>query len=157
VETCYRQALSSDDSMLLPHLTPGEYLKLRSLGLHTLSQAVHWFQDNSTVQTKPLTPQQTVSLRARVQALAHNRIDLLSPTTPLCPARIGKAIFVHGLRDPISGRPRAWGLQRVIQGAPSEAPHCWIAASDTETPTCQQEFLACLNSWWREATVTNQE
>src|SRR5205823_10296663 len=112
----------------------------------------HWFQDNGTVQSKLLTPQQTVSLRARVQALTHNRIDLLSATTSLYPAGIGTAIFAHALRDPISGRPRAWGLQRVIQGAPSEAPRCWIAASDTETQTCRQEFLACLNSWWREAT-----
>jgi len=157
VETCYRQALSSDDIMLLPHLTPGEYRKLCSLGLHTLSQAAHWFQDNSSVQTRLLTPQQTVSLRARVQALAHNRIDLLSAITSLYPARIATAIFVHALRDPISGRPRAWGLQRLIQGTPAEAPRCWLAASDAETAACQQEFLACLNSWWREATVTGQE
>ena len=33
VDTCSRQAFSTDDIMLLPDLTPGEHLKLRTLGL----------------------------------------------------------------------------------------------------------------------------
>ena len=44
IETCSRQALSTHDIMLLPHLTPGEHLKLHTLGLHTLPQAAAWFE-----------------------------------------------------------------------------------------------------------------
>jgi len=155
-ETCYRQALSTDDIMLLPHLTPGEHLKLRSLGLHALPQAAHWFDDHRTVPPKLLPPQQATSLRARVQALVHNRIDLLTATTSLYPANIATALFVHALRDPLSGRPRAWGLLRINQGTPSEVPQCWIAANDTEVEAGQQQVLTCFDAWWQDASATGQ-
>jgi len=107
-DTCYRQALSTDDIMLLPHLTLGEHLKLRMLGLHSLSQAAHWFQGSIEPCAAPFSPQQTASLRTRLRALLDNRLDVLAETTTLYPTNIAVTIFAHLLRDPISGRPRAW-------------------------------------------------
>ena len=61
-DTCYRQALSTDDVMLLPHLTAGEHVKLRMLGLHTLPQAADWFQEDTERRETPFNPQQATSL-----------------------------------------------------------------------------------------------
>jgi superfamily II DNA/RNA helicase len=155
-DTCYRQALSTDDVMLLPHLTPGEHVKLRRLGLHTLPQASRWFQAGVARREIPLSPQQMTSLRARVRALLDNRLELLEESTTLYPGNIASAIFVHLLRDPISGRPRAWGLHRLAHGVPSEEPHCWIAASEADEPAYQQEFIATLRAWWQGAITTDQ-
>jgi AAA domain-containing protein/PD-(D/E)XK nuclease superfamily protein len=155
-DTCYRQALSTDDVMLLPHLTPGEQLKLRTLGLHTLSQAAHWIQDSDEPGATPFSPQQTASLRARLRALLDNRLDVLDETTTLYPANIGAAIFVHWLRDPMSGRPRAWGLHRLAQETSLAEPRSWIAASDAEEPGCRQAFIATLQDWWQEAIMADQ-
>jgi superfamily II DNA/RNA helicase len=154
--TCYRQALSTDDVMLLPHLTPGEHLKLRTLGLYTLPQAAHWFQDGVEGRETPFSPQQTASLRARVRALLDNRLELLAETATLYPANIATTIFMHLLRDPVSGRPRAWGLHRLTQGAPPEAPHCWVSASEAEESACRQAFIATLRTWWQEAITADQ-
>ena len=87
-DTCYRQALSTDDVMLLPHLTAGEHVKLRMLGLHTLPQAAQWFQEDTERRDTPFSPQQATSLRARVRALLDNRLELLAETTTLYPANI---------------------------------------------------------------------
>jgi superfamily II DNA/RNA helicase len=155
-DTCYRQALSTDDVMLLPHLTAGEHVKLRMLGLHTLGQAAHWFQEGTERRETPFTPQQTTSLHARVRALLDNRLELLAETTTLYPANIAAVIFVHLLRDPISGRPRAWGLHRLAQGVPPEEPRCWVAAHEAEEPAYQQAFIATLRAWWQTAITANQ-
>jgi superfamily II DNA/RNA helicase len=155
-DTCYRQALSTDDVMLLPHLTPGEHMKLRMLGLHTLPQASRWFQAGVERCERPLSPQQMTSLRARVPALLDNHLALLDGSTTLYPANVATAIFVHLLRDPISGRPRAWGLHRLAHGMRPEQPRCWVAASEADEPTCQQEFIATLRAWWQGAITTDQ-
>jgi superfamily II DNA/RNA helicase len=155
-DTCYRQALSTDDVMLLPHLTPGEHLKLRTLGLHTLPQAARWFQDNIEPREAPFSPHQTASLRARLRALLDNRLDVLAETTTLYPANITAAIFAHLLRDPISGRPQAWGLHRLTHGTSLDGPRSWIAAGAAEEPACQQAFIATLRAWWQEAIRTDQ-
>src|SRR5262249_34780101 len=85
VDTCSRQAFSTDDMMLLPDLTPGEHLKLQTLGLSTLPQAVHWLQEAGAAHQNILSPQQVTSLRARVRALTDNRIEVLADTTSLYP------------------------------------------------------------------------
>jgi predicted RecB family nuclease len=149
VDTCYRQALSTDDVMLLPHLTEGEHVKLRLLGLHTLSQAAAWFQEGAERRDTPFSPQQATSLHARLRALLDNRVELLAETTTLYPTNIASVIFVHLLRDPFSGRPRAWGLHRLAQGAPPEEPRCWVAADEPEELACRQAFIATLRAWWQ--------
>jgi superfamily II DNA/RNA helicase len=154
LDTCARQALSTDDIMLTPHLTPGEHCKLRSMGLSTLTQADQWWQDRGGGEsTAPLTPQQAVTLRGRVHALATNHLYVLSDTTALYPANISTAVFVHLLRDAASGRPRAWGLHRlsVHQPAPDDPPQCWIATAETDIPACQEAFMARLRAWWQQA------
>ena len=155
-DTCYRQALSTDDVMLLPHLTAGEHVKLRMLGLHTLPQAAHWFQEDTERRDTPFSPQQATSLGARLRALLDNRLELLAETTTLYPANIAVAIFMHLLRDPLSGRPRAWGLHRLAQGIPPEEPRYWVAAHEAEEPTCQQAFITTLRAWWKTAITADQ-
>jgi hypothetical protein len=155
-DTCYRQVLSTDDMMLLPHLTAGEHMKLRMLGLHTLRQAAHWFQEGTERRETPFTPQQTTSLRARVRPLLDNRLELLAEATTLYSANIAAVIFVHLLRDPLSGRPRAWGLHRLAQGVLPEEPRGWVAAHGAEEPACQQAFIATLRAWWQAAIMADQ-
>jgi superfamily II DNA/RNA helicase len=156
VDTCHRQALSTDDVMLLPHLTAGEHEKLRLLGLDTLPQAAQWFQDGSNRQGRPFSPQQCTSLRARVRAMVDNRLELLAGATTLYPGNIAAVMFVHVLCDPLGGRPRAWGLRRLVQGAPPEEPLCWLAAHESEEPACQQAFIATLRTWWQAAIGDGQ-
>ena len=69
-----------------------------------------------------------------MRALLDNRLELLAETTTLYPANIAATIFVHLLRDPISGRPRAWGLHRLAQDGPPEEPRCWVTAHEAEEP-----------------------
>jgi Lhr-like helicase len=156
VDTCYRQALSTDDVMLLPHLTEGEHVKLHTLGLHTLPQTADWFQEGAERRDTPFSPQQATSLHARVRALMDNRLELLAETTTLYPTNIATVIFVHLFRDPSSGRPRAWGLHRLAQGAPPEEPRCWVAPDETEELACQQAFVATLRAWWQAAITADQ-
>ena len=157
VDTCSRQAFSTDDIMLLPDLTPGEHLKLRTLGLQTLPQAAGWLQAEGTTHQNILSPQQVASLGARVRALTDNRLEVLADTTSLYPGNIGTAIFMHVVRDPRHEQLRVWGLHRSIQGTPSEAPHAWVAAGDDEVVACQQGFVTCLRAWWQEAIAAGQE
>src|SRR5262249_33767581 len=92
VDTCSRQAFSTDDVMLLPDLTPGEHLKLQTLGLATLPQAAHWWQEGrrrpaptqsrqaGAARQNILSPQQVASLGARVHALTDNCLEVLADT-----------------------------------------------------------------------------
>lgn len=156
LDTCYRQALSTDDVMLTPHLTAGEHLKLRSAGLHTLAQATDWAEADDSEQTISFSPQQVTRLRARLRALAYNRVELLSDTTERYPANISSAIFIHLLRDSGNGQPRVWGLQRWSEQTAPDTPLCWIAASEADIATCQQDFVTHLQRWWQEAISTEQ-
>ncbi len=156
VDTCSRQAFSTDDIMLLPDLTPGEHLKLRTLGLQMLPQAARWFQEEGAAHQNILSPQQVASLGARVRALTDNRLEVLADTTSLYPGNIGTAIFMHVVRDPRSEQLRVWGLYRSVQGIPAEAPHIWVAASEDDIAACQQAFTTCLRAWWREAIAAGQ-
>jgi superfamily II DNA/RNA helicase len=156
VDICYRQALSSDDVILLPHLTPGEHLKLRTLGLHTLSRAERWLRTQAEERNTPFSQQQTASLRARVRSLADNRLDVLHPTTALYPANVSTAVFVHLLRDPHSGRPRVWGLHRLSETTGPDTTRCWVAATTEEIPVCQQAFVTHLHAWWHEAITVER-
>ena len=156
VDTCSRQAFSTDDIMLLPDLTPGEHLKLRTLGLSTLPQAARWLQAEGAAHQHILSPQQVASLGARVRALTDNRLEVLADTTSLYPGNIGTAIFMHVVRDPRHEQLRVWGLHRSIQGTPSEAPHAWVAAGEDEVVACQHAFVTCLRAWWQEAIAAGQ-
>jgi AAA domain len=156
VDTCSRQAFSTDDIMLLPDLTPGEHLKLRTLGLSTLPQAALWLQEAGAAHQNILSPQQVASLGARVRALTDNRLEVLADTTSLYPSNIGTTIFMHVVRDPRHEQLRVWGLYRSIQGTPNEPPHVWVAADEDETAACQDAFVTCLCAWWREALATGQ-
>ena len=156
VDTCSRQAFSTDDILLLPDLTPGEHLKLRTLGLPTLPQAAGWFQEEGATHQNILSPQQVASLGARVRALTDNHLEVLADTTSLYPGNIGTAIFMHVVRDPRHERLRVWGLHRGIQGTPAETPYVWVAASEDEVAACQQAFVTCLLAWWQEAIAAGQ-
>jgi replicative superfamily II helicase len=155
LDTCYRQAIATDDVMLVPHLTAGEHVKLRTLGLQTLQEVERWLQNPSESPDTPFSRQQTTSLQARLRAVLENRIEVLQPTTTLFPANISTAIFVHVLRDPRRGQPRVWGLQRLCPETMPEPPQCWIATSPAEQAPCQQHFLAQLHAWWREAMAVD--
>lgn len=156
VETCSRQALSTDDVMLLPDLTPGEHLKLRTLGVHTLAQAASWFQEAAVAQQRLLTPPQMTSLAVRVRALTGNRLEVLADTTSLYPANSTATLFLHVVRDPRHEHLRLWGVHRMVQGAAPAPPLCWVAACETDVMACQEAFVACLRAWWREAIATGQ-
>ena len=156
VDTCYRQALSTHDVMLLPHLTSGEYLKLRHAGLHTLSQAAQWAETESADDTALMSTHQAARLRARIRALDGNCVERLVEHTSLFPANISTVIFVRLLRDPRSGRPRAWGLQRLTDAAEPEPAQCWIAATEGDTAACQEAFCAQLQQWWQAAITADR-
>jgi Lhr-like helicase/predicted RecB family nuclease len=156
VDTCSRQAFSADDIMLLPDLTPGEHLKLRTLGLSTLPQAARRWQEEGAAHQNVLSPQQVASLGARVRALTDNRLEVLADTTSLYPGNIGMAIFLHVVRDPRHEQLRVWGLYRSMQGTPAEAPYVWVAADADEAAACRQAFVDCLRAWWQEAIAAGQ-
>ncbi len=158
IDTCYRQALSTHDVMLLPHLTSGEYLKLRHAGLHTLSQAAQWAETETAADQAPtsMSTQQAAHLRARIRALDSNRVERLAEHTSLFPANISTVIFVRLLRDPRSGRPRAWGLQRLTDAAEPEPARYWIAATEAGAAACQEAFYAQLHQWWQAAITAGR-
>jgi superfamily II DNA/RNA helicase/predicted RecB family nuclease len=155
-DSCYRQALSTDDVMLLPHLTPGEHAKLRSAGLHTLPQVSHWGRAGNDKHPAFLSRQQATRLQARIRALVDNRVEVVTPPTSLYPANISTALFVHLLPDPHSGRPRAWGLLRLPEQTVSDTTRCWVAAAEADIHAAQQAFVAHLRAWWQEAIVAGR-
>ena len=159
VESCYRQALSSSDVMLLPHLSPGALLKLQTAGLQTLPQLLEWAEQTDhagqTDMEEPetaLSPQQTLHMSAQVRGLVHNQIILLNKTTTLYPANISTVIFLSLLRDPRTGRPRGWGLQWLGDNAPPAATRSWIAISQADITSYQQACVEQLQDWWQEAS-----
>jgi len=154
VDTCYRQALSTDDVMLTPHLTPGALLKLQDRDLGSLEAAAEWAQGDAQDDEAPLTGQQAAQLRIKIGALAENRVGLLAPTTSLYPAQIHTVVYLHVLRDPHSGRPRAWALHRWREGGEPEATQCWIAATEAEIATCYEAFYEQLHEWRHAHFVT---
>ena len=151
VDTCYRQALSTGDVMLTPHLTPGGLLKLQTRHLGSLDVATEWAQSDAPDDVEPLTGQQAAQLRRKICALAENRVELLAPETSLYPATISAVLFLHILRNPHSGRPRAWALQRWQVDAEPQAPQCWIAAAEADIPACHEAFYQQLLEWGRDA------
>lgn len=150
LDTCYRQSLSTDDVMLLPHVTPGEYLKLRTAGLHTLAQAAAWARQETTPDQVPMPAQQAARLRTTIRALVDNRVELLSATTSLFPSNISTMLFVHIAPDPRNGRARAWGLQRLTTPETPETTHAWVAATEADIPACHAAFVAQLRHDWQE-------
>ncbi len=156
LDTCYRQSVSTDDAMLLPHLTPGEHLKLRAAGMATLAQAADWVRADEATHDVPVSAQQAARLRAKIRALTENRVELLHDTTSRFPANISTAIFIHLLREPSSGRPRAWGLQRYTEGAPPEPPQSWVAADEADISARQEACCAQLRSWWQDAITADR-
>src|SRR4030095_6273587 len=141
VDTCARQAFSTDDVMLLPDLTPGEHLRLRTLGLSTLPQAARWWQEEGAAHQNILSPQHATSLEARVRALTDNRLEVLTDTTSLYPSNIGTAIFMHVVRDPRYEQLRVWGLHRSVQEIPTGAPDVWVSADEDEVVAFHDAFL----------------
>ena len=151
IDTCRRQALSTGDVMLTPHLTPGALLKLRARHLGSLDAASEWAQGDASDDAEPLTGQQAAQLRRKIRALSENRIELLASETSLYPAEIDAVLLMYILRNPHSGRPRAWALQRWQVDAEPEAPRCWIAASEADIPACHEAFYQHLQQWGRDA------
>ena len=150
LDTCYRQSLSTDDVMLLPHVTAGEHLKLRTAGLHTLAQAADWARQDTAPLQVPMRAQQATRLRASIRALVDNRVELLSATTSLFPANISTVLFVHIARDPRNGQPHAWGLQRLVASETAATTHCWVAHSQADLGSCREAFVATLRHDWQE-------
>jgi replicative superfamily II helicase len=151
VDTCYRQALSANDIMLAPHLTPGAMLKLQDRHLHTLDVAAEWAQSDAQDDAEPLTGQQATQLRTKIRALAENRVGLLAATTSLYPAQISNVVYLHLLRDPHSGRVRAWALHRWREGEEPASTRCWIAATDSDIAACRGAFSQQFLQWGRDA------
>ena len=151
IDTCYRQALSTDDVMLLPHLTPGEHLKLRMAAMHTLPQLASWAQEEHDDHHLPMSTQQVVRLQGRIRALVENRTELLSATTALYPANISTVLFLHALRDPRTGQARAWGLRRLAASDTVGTVRCWVAATEQGIAAAQEALSAHLCEWWHEA------
>ena len=154
VDTCYRQALSADDVMLTPHLTPGALLKLQACDLGSLDVTAEWVQGDVQDDEAPLTGQQAAQLRTKIQALTENRVGLLVPTTSLYPAQINAVIYLHILRDPRSGRPHAWALQRWGDAGEPESTQCWIATTEADITTCHEAFCEQLHEWRHAHFVT---
>jgi superfamily II DNA/RNA helicase/predicted RecB family nuclease len=151
VDTCYRQALSTDDIMLTPHLTPGALLKLQARDLGALDAAAEWAQGDAQDDVEPLIGPQAAQLRTKIRALVANRAGLLAPHTSLYPAQIDTVIYLHMLRDPHSGRPRAWALQRWREAEAPESIQCWIAATEADIAACHEAFYRQLQQWWHDA------
>ncbi len=154
VDTCYRQALSAEDVMLTPHLTPGARLKLQDRHIVSLDGAAEWTQQDPPADEGPFTGQQAAQLRTKIRALVENRVGLLAPVTSLLPARIDTVVYLHILRDPHSGRSRAWALRRCQETGEPEATQCWIAATETDITACHDAFYAQLNAWPHAHFVT---
>jgi hypothetical protein len=151
VDTCYRQALSVDDVMLTPHLTPGALLKLQERHLGALDGAAEWAQSEAQDDVEPLTGQQAAHLRTKIRALVENRVGLLATHTSLYPAQINTVVYLHMLRNPHSGRPRAWALYRWREAEESASTRCWIAATDADIAACHEAFYQQLEQWCRDA------
>ena len=156
LDTCYQQALSTDDVMLLPHLTPGEHVKLRAAGLQTLPQVARWSQETPEHRAVPMGTQQAARLQARLRALTENRTELLPSTTCLYPANISTVLFLQLLRDPRSGQLRAWGLRRLAVQDIADTVRCWVAETEADIATGQEALRTHLRAWWHEAITTER-
>ncbi|WP_089937246.1 DEAD/DEAH box helicase [Candidatus Entotheonella palauensis] len=154
VDTCYRQALSVDDVMLTPHLTAGALLKLQDRDLGSLDVAAEWAHGDAQHDEAPLTGEQAAQLRTKIRALIENRAGLLTSATSLYPARIDTVIYLHILRNPHSGRPRAWALYPWPEAGEPDAITCRIAATEADITACHEAFCQQLLQWRHAHIVT---
>ena len=129
--------------MLLPHLTPGEHLKLRMAAMRTC-QLAGWAQEEHDDHHLPMSTQQAVRLQGRIRALVENRTELLSTTTALYPANISTVLFLHALRDPRTGQARAWGLRRLAASDTVDTVRCWVAATEQDIAAAHEALSAHL-------------
>jgi hypothetical protein len=137
--------------MLTPHLTPGALLKLQARHLGALDVAAEWAQSEAQDDVEPLTGQQAAHLRTKIRALVENHVGLLATHTSLYPAQINTVVYLHMLRNPHSGRPRAWALYRWREAEESASTRCWIAATDADIAACHEAFYQQLQQWCHDA------
>lgn len=63
-------------------------------------------------------------------------------------------VYLHILRDPRSGRPRAWALRRWQESEEPEPIQSWIAATEAEIGACLEALCEQLYAWRRAHVVT---
>lgn len=152
-EHCYREALQTEDILLMPQLTAGALEKLRVLGLKTAAVAGDWFEKSTRESTSNdlFSPTQRVRLAGRLTALRTNRIGLRERKTRLFPANLSAALFIHLVEDPVSGMPRVLGW-RVLDpdGAVIDA-QTWTVADEAELPAVWQAFSEQFLVVWTES------
>lgn len=158
-EYCYRQGLGREDILFLPQLSEGALEKLRSLGIKTveaasgqaLGQAGRAECRNGT--SLELSSRQKERIEGRIEALGTNRIILSKKKTRLYPANISIPVFLHILKDPISGLPRITGLRvpKTLHSARSEGTFAWTILSEKDLRSCRESFLKKFMSIWKGA------
>ena len=151
-EHCYREALQTEDMLLLPQLTAGALEKLRILDLKTVTAAGAWFDAQESTTNDLFSPAQRVRLEGRLAALRTNRIGVRERKTRLFPANLSAALFIHLVEDPVSGMPRVLGWRVVDPDGTVIDTRTWTVADEAELPVVWQAFSARFLTVWSEST-----
>ena len=102
---CYGAALRYEDVQFLPNLTPGRLLKLRRANTSMIEE----IPKNEERIDDIFSSQEQEWLMGTSSAFLKNQIHLRKRRTRLFPANLSCAIFIHLIRDPMTGMPHAVG------------------------------------------------
>ena len=149
-EHCYREALQTEDLLLLPQLTAGALEKLRVLGLRTTVAADEWFDKQEHPTNDLISPAQRVRLAGRLTALRTNRIGLWERKTRLFPANLSAAFFIHLVEDPVSGMPRVLGWRVLDPDGTEIDARTWTVAEEAELLAVGQAFSEQFLADWND-------
>ena len=150
-EHCYREALQTEDMLLLPQLTAGTLEKLRTFGLKTTAAAGAWFDKQESTTNDLFSPTQRGRLAGRLTALRTNRIGLRERKTRLFPANLSAVLFIHLVEDPVSGMPRVLGWRVVDPDGTVIDARTWTVADETELSAVWQAFSERFLTVWGES------
>lgn len=157
-EYCYRIGLENEDILFVPELSEGAFEKLRLTGIKTIrdaSERVRSEAASAEVDEKTcleLSSRQKERIEGRLEALMTNRISLYKKKTRLYPANISTPIFLHILKDPLTGLPRLIGLRipdALDTAKKTGGTRVWTIASEKDLPFAWESFSRFFLDTWK--------
>lgn len=159
---CYQKALEHEDIQFLPELSCGELLKLRQTGWSTISKTYKAleklspsFDMNMTDKRFPFSSEQAVKLFGQCRAFYDNRIYLKTKKTRLYPDNISYHIFIHAVKNPLTGLVSALGWKVIDKNFSEIKFDIYIIDTLQNSKKAWDKFATQISDIWQAGIQKN--
>ncbi len=160
---CYQNALDNEDIQFLPELSKGELLKLRQLGWNSISKTykaleklLPSFDMNPTDKNLPFSSKLTVKLFGQCRAFYENRIYLNKKKTRLYPENISYRIFIHAIKDPMTGLVSALGWKVTDKNFSKVKSQMYLIDTLQNSKKAWDDFSTQISDIWQAGIQKNR-